>query len=314
MKKNIVDKEDAIDNAVSFINKWIRASDKENYKICINELKGNDGKWTISYSYNGLIEQLKSIMEQTKQDGQDIYEQFAYELNETNYPTEIKEKLLAEIKNDLFSKPSENKKEHKNEKKVKEIEEIEKALVSLELPSYLFANGLYDYGNQKEIKKKLSSLPFNMQKKIIKNYGDTLEFFDNPSKELCLYTIKNYGASIWSIPEEYRNNDLDIQLAIIEKTSDFSKKIKLLPQARITFIKKYPTKIITEITKENYNQTDTLTIYDLSKEELKIYQQSLEEYFVNKVKNDPTAIKEIKNPSQLVRETALQAFKEQYIR
>lgn len=316
MKKNTANKE----NAISFFEAYEKMLDEKAYKEEIEALKDKNGhlhfrygKWKPHYRYDILIKELKRIMESYHKDGQDIYEQFVAEINETNYPTEIKEKLLADIKNDLFSKPSENKEENKKENK-KEIKEIENLLTSLNLPKYLFNYGLYDCVNPKEAIEKLSSLPLDMQKKIVRNYGNVLEFFENPSKELCLYALKNKKARIWSIPEKYRNNDLDIQLAIIEKTSDYSKKIKLLPQARIEYIKKYPEEIITEITKFNYNQEEKLTIYDLNKEELEIYQQSIEKYFVNKVKNDPTTIKEIKNPSAVIKETALKAFKEQYTR
>ncbi|MBD5398599.1 hypothetical protein HDR60_03785 [bacterium] len=316
MKKNTANKE----NAISFFDAYVKMLDEKAYKEEIEALKDKNGhlhfrygKWKPFHRYDILIKELKRIMERYHKDGQDIYEQFVAEINETNYPTEIKEKLLADIKNDLFSKPSENKEENKKENK-KEIKEIENLLTSLHLPKYLFNYGLYDCVNPKEAIKKLSPLSLDMQKKIVRNYGNVLEFFENPSKELCLYTIKEKDSHICRIPEKYQN-DLDIQLAIIEKTSYFPvKKIKLLPQARIEYIKKYPEEIIREITKFNYNQEERLTIYDLNKEELEIYQQSIEKYFVNKVKNDPIYIKEIKNPSAVIKETALKAFKEQYTR
>lgn len=306
-------------DTISLLEAYEKSLDKQAYKDEINDLKDANGhlnfrygKWKPSYRYDFLIKRLRELMKLYNQDGQDIYEQFVSEINESNYPTEIKESLLSEIKNDLFSKSSENKKEIEINS---EKEEIEKTLVSLELPSYLFANGLYDYENQKEIKEKLSSLPLDMQKKITKNYSNVLEFFENPSKELCLYALENTSIWVWGIPKNLLFNDLDIQLAIIKKFTGFPvKKLNLLPQAKIEYIKKHPEEIITNITKFNYNQEEKLTIYDLNKEELEIYKKSIEEYFVNKVKNDPTTIREIKNPSKVVKETALKAFEEQYTR
>ncbi|MGN0929831.1 MAG: hypothetical protein ACI4N3_04285 [Alphaproteobacteria bacterium] len=45
-------------------------------------------------------------------------------------------------------------------------------------------------------------------------------------------------------------------------------------ETRIEYIKKYPERIITDITKENYRRQ--LTIYDLNREELKVYKESME--------------------------------------
>ncbi|MGN0929832.1 MAG: hypothetical protein ACI4N3_04290 [Alphaproteobacteria bacterium] len=290
----------------SAIQAYIKELDRKNCEDVLEYLKDANGKWDTLFSYNSLIEQLKDIIEYGYYE-KEIYEQFVSEMNETNYPAEIKQKILAEIKKDLFSQTPKNK--ESNKKQENEIKEIQKSLESLGLHKNIFYLGASDYE-----KEKLSTLPLNIQKKIIKNYSNALDYFTNPSKELYLYAIKEKNLYISEIPEKYRN-DFDIQLAIIDKNPNTPvKEMGLLPKVRIEYIKKYPEKIITEITKENFNQKDKFTIYDLSHEELEVYKKALGEYTINKVKENPTYIKEIKNPSKIVKETALRAFEKQYTR
>lgn len=310
------------------ISSLLNQRDNTGFKLYLNR----EDKYNKEPRYTQLIKELREVMKYYNQYGQDIYEIFVSEINKSNYPAEIKEKLLAEIKNDLF--PQQTKKEPS-----KEEEEISEFLSSLgirrDLFTTLYKKNLFtstecvDYDKAVE---KLLSIPLDMKKKIMKTYNYDLflsELYsplgspekEKEVKELYLYALENNIILEKSIikgdlmPLGELRNDLDIQLAIVNNIPNLPiKKLNLLPQAKIEYIKKRPEEIITNITKFNYNQDKKLTIYDLNKEELEIYKKSIEEYFLNKVRNNPAFIKEIKNPSKIVQETALAVFKEQYIR
>ena len=86
----------------------------------------------------------------------------------------------------------------------------------------------------------------------------------------------------------------------------------------MVFIENNPDKIITEITTENFNTKD-LTIYDLNKKELEAYKKGLEEQKkkqeqeqIKLVEKDPRKIYEIKNPSTLVKNYAINTFIRQW--
>lgn len=85
-------------------------------------------------------------------------------------------------------------------------------------------------------------------------------------------------------------------------------------------IENNPEKIITKITAENFN-TKELTIYDLNKEELNAYNKGMEvrskkeeEKQIELVKKDPREIYKIENPSTLVRNYAINAFRRKWER
>ena len=85
-------------------------------------------------------------------------------------------------------------------------------------------------------------------------------------------------------------------------------------------IENNPEKIITKITAENFN-TKELTIYDLNKEELNTYNKGMEvrskkeeEKQIELVKKDPREIYKIKNPSTLVKNYAINAFRRKWER
>lgn len=85
-------------------------------------------------------------------------------------------------------------------------------------------------------------------------------------------------------------------------------------------IENNPERIITKITAENFN-TKELTIYDLNKEELNAYNKEMEvrskkeeEKQIELVKKDPREIYKIKNPSTLVKNYAINAFRRKWER
>ncbi len=85
-------------------------------------------------------------------------------------------------------------------------------------------------------------------------------------------------------------------------------------------IENNPERIITKITAENFN-TKELTIYDLNKKELEAYNKGMEvrskkeeEKQIELVKKDPREIYKIENPSTLVRNYAINAFRRKWER
>ena len=287
---------------------------KENYIHQINRLKKSNGEWM--YNQEIIGKKVKELNKEYDQDGTLVYNEYLRELKSKKYPKDVTEKIANELKKmflvDFYEK-EEEKAENNNVSERFKI--IQNALEQLSLPEDLFFNSIVDYEDNeiKNFSKKLSTLPIETQKLIV----DIGEFawlnLGNPNKEIVKYALSLGQTSLEYLSKNQRTKDVEMVAAQYGQILKGETIKKLSPKTREIFIKNHPEEIISEINKDNWD-TKKLTIYDLNKKELKIYKKALEQKQIELVKKDPTIIRNLENPSSLVRNYAVLSFRKKWER
>lgn len=278
---------------------------KESYQSKIKELlsKTNLNEETIT-------KKVRELNSQYNQNGYLFYNKRLEELKKHNYPTEIFEKIKTKFQQMYLSEFYEN--ENNTPKETTSQTNNIKDLLSETTKNILYYSiSDFDEKELNEIDKEISSYPFETQKELVKN--NLFNYFKKPSKELIIYAIKNNYISLNTLSKNQRTEEIDILAATNGSIYNIKSFKDLSTKARLAYIKNNPQKIITQVDETNWNTLD-LTIYDLNKKELEIYKNALEEYQINLVKENPNNIKDIKNPSTLVKNYAVSVFRQKYER
>ena len=278
---------------------------KESYQSKIKELlsKTNLNEETIT-------KKVRELNSQYNQNGYLFYNKRLEELKKHNYPTEIFEKIKTKFQQMYLSEFYEN--ENNTPKETTSQTNNIKDLLSETTKNILYYSiSDFDEKELNEIDKEISSYPFETQKELVKN--NLFNYFKKPSKELIIYAIKNNYISLNTLSKNQRTEEIDILAATNGSIYNIKSFKDLSTKAKLAYIKNNPQKIITQVDETNWNTLD-LTIYDLNKKELEIYKNALEEYQINLVKENPNNIKDIKNPSTIVKNYAVSVFRQKYER
>lgn len=278
---------------------------KESYQSKIKELlsKTNLNEETIT-------KKVRELNSQYNQNGYLFYNKRLEELKKHNYPTEIFEKIKTKFQQMYLSEFYENGNNTPKET-TSQANNIKDLLSETTKNILYYSISDFDEKELNEIDKEISSYPFETQKELVKN--NLFNYFKKPSKELIIYAIKNNYISLNTLSKNQRTEEIDILAATNGSIYNIKSFKDLSTKARLAYIKNNPQKIITQVDETNWNTLD-LTIYDLNKKELEIYKNALEEYQINLVKENPNNIKDIKNPSTLVKNYAVSVFRQKYER
>ena len=185
---------------------------------------------------------------------------------------------------------------------------------------HIFEWAYSDFENKdlEAIGNQIASAPIEIQKLIV-DFGG-FRYFTKTSDEIVEYALKTKKTSLNWLKLKQKNKNIDLIAAKLGLIYDIKEIKDLSKEAKLAFIENNPERIITKITAENFN-TKELTIYDLNKEELNAYNKGMEvrskkeeEKQIELVKKDPREIYKIENPSTLVKNYAISAFRRKWER
>ncbi|MBR1544542.1 MAG: hypothetical protein IJ638_01200 [Alphaproteobacteria bacterium] len=302
----------------NFIDAYMNSKDKEIYTKLVNGLKNKHGEWL--FDIETLSHKIQQFNKQYNQDGTFIYEEELKKIKNSKYPKDVIEKLKEELQKIFFSKPEEKEKDKKNKKSSEYDEKLKKIKPYLKLSELIlqWAHSDFESKDLELIGDELSSLPLDIQKLIV-DLGH-FRYFTHPSMEIIKYALETNNVRLNNLEPSQRTKEIDIIAAKTGNIYDIKEVKNLSKEARLAFIENNPERIITKINIRNWATRD-LTIYDLTKEELKAYEHAMEVYKgkqeqkqIDLVRKDYRNIEKIENPSSIVRNYAVQTFRRQWER
>ncbi len=293
----------------------IKTFKRQNYLTELKKLQSQNEEWF--YSTDVVTKRIRELNKEYDQDGTLAYEKMLKILKKRKYPKDVFEKIAEKLKTEIvveFYKDEIIKKEKEEKIPTKnKHSKVKEALISLNIDEHLFSHLISEIDNFPEISKKLTSLSIEVQKYIVDIAGFTWFEYGNPNVEILKYALSLGQITLETINKNKRTNEIEM---IAAKTGNFSDKNtfkNFSSNLRKIFIQNNPERIISEINEKNWD-TKSITRYDLTDEEFKIYEKAIEEKQIELIKRDPTLIKNMKNPSQLVRNYAVNAFMRKYSR
>ena len=159
-----------------------------------NLIDGNKG-WKSRYDYNYLLEDIKKYLEAFEQDTisyEDVYKIFILDVANTNYPMEIKQQLLNEIRKDLFPPVSEDKEIQAEKTSIEYIMEYpERIITDITKKNYRNKKELSIYDLNKEELKAYKKSMENLIKKAEKNLNSKNDSSEL-TKEIKILTFEEW--------------------------------------------------------------------------------------------------------------------------
>lgn len=143
------------------------------FKLNIKNLIKGDKGWNDNYDYKNLLKIIKEWLDYLEQDTisyEDVYKIFILDIANTNYPKEIKQQLLNEIRKDLFASVSEDKEIQTEKTRIEYIKEHpEKIITDITTENYRNKKELSIYDLNKEELKVYKKAMENLIKKAEEN-------------------------------------------------------------------------------------------------------------------------------------------------
>ena len=287
------------------------------YKQKVNQVLE---KLESHYTIDSIIRDIQYLNKDYKKDGIYALEKVTEKVKARKYPKDVENQIIEEFKHAFLTELY--KKERKEKKEDKQIDKYleQKQQIIQYVDEHMFEWAYSDFENKdlEAIGNQIASAPIEIQKLIV-DFGK-FRYFTKTSDEIVEYTLKTQETPLNWLKPEQRNKNIDLIAAKLGLIYNIKEIKDLSKEAKLAFIENNPEKIITKITAENFN-TKELTIYDLNKEELNAYNKGMEvrskkeeEKQIELVKKDPREIYKIKNPSTLVKNYAINAFRRKWER
>ncbi|MBD5405941.1 hypothetical protein HDR59_05340 [bacterium] len=167
----------------------------EMFKLYMQNLIDGDKGWKSRYDYNYLLEDIKKYLEGFEQDTisyEDVYKIFILDVANTNYPMEIKQQLLNEIRKDLFPPVSEDKEIQAEKTSIEYIMEYpERIITDITKENYRNKKELSIYDLNKEELKAYKKSMENLIKKAEKNLNSKNDSSEL-TKEIKILTFEEW--------------------------------------------------------------------------------------------------------------------------
>ena len=286
----------------------------EKVENALKNIEGNNNLFEI------ITITIRNLNKEYNKDGSYPFNKLVEKVKAKKYPKDIEEKLIKEFQHAFLVEFYEKDKEEEKKEIQNQNNEYQRKikLIKKYVDEDVFRNTYSDWDDDglDMINAQITSAPIKIQKLFV-DLAD-FRYFKNPSEEIIIYALETKNISLNWLKPEQRSKKIDLiaaqagQIYKIKETKNLSK------EAKLAFIENNPDKIITEITTENFNTKD-LTIYDLNKKELEAYKKGLEgqkkkqeQEQMKLVEKDPRKIYEIKNPSDLVKNYAINTFIRQW--
>ncbi len=286
----------------------------EKVENALKNIEGNNNLFEI------ITITIRNLNKEYNKDGSYPFNKLVEKVKAKKYPKDIEEKLIKEFQHAFLVEFYEKDKEEEKKEIQNQNNEYQRKikLIKKYVDEDVFRNTYSDWDDDglDMINAQITSAPIKIQKLFV-DLAD-FRYFKNPSEEIIIYALETKKISLNWLKPEQRSKKIDLiaaqagQIYKIKETKNLSK------EAKLAFIENNPDKIITEITTENFNTKD-LTIYDLNKKELEAYKKGLEgqkkkqeQEQIKLVEKDPRKIYEIKNPSSLVKNYAINTFIRQW--
>ena len=289
------------------------------YKEKVNQVLE---KLESHYTVDSIISDIQYLNKDYEKDGTYALEKVTEKVKARKYPKDVENQIIEEFKHAFlteFYKKEEEKKEMKEDKqRNKHLKQKQQIIQYVDEHIFEWAYSDFEDKDLEAIGNQIASAPIEIQKLIV-DFGE-FRYFTKPSDEIVEYALKTKEASLNWLKPEQRNKNIDLFAAKLGLIYDIKGIKGLSKEAKLAFIENNPERIITKITAENFN-TKELTIYDLNKEELNAYNKGMEvrskkeeEKQIKLVKKDPREIYKIKNPSDKIRQLAINEFRRKWER
>lgn len=284
------------------------------YKEKVNQVLE---KLESHYTIDSIISNIQYLNKDYKKDGTYALEKVTEKVKARKYPKDVENQIIKEFKHAFLT---EFYKKEKGEDKQRNKHLEQKQQIIQYVDEHIFEWAYSDFENKdlEAIGNQIASAPIEIQKLIV-DFGE-FRYFTKTSDEIVEYALKTKKTSLDWLKPEQRNKNIDLIAAKLGLIYDIKGIKDLSKEAKLAFIENNPERIITKITAENFN-TKELTIYDLNKEELNAYNKGMEvrskkeeEKQIELVKKDPREIYKIENPSTLVKNYAISAFRRKWER
>lgn len=289
------------------------------YKEKVNQVLE---KLESHYTIGSIISDIQYLNKDYKKDGTYALEKVTEKVKARKYPKDVENQIIEEFKHafltEFYKKEEEGKEKEKDKQRNKDLEQKQQIIQYVD--EHIFEWTYSDFENKdlEVIGNQIASAPIEIQKLIV-DFGE-FRYFTKTSDEIVEYALKTKKTSLDWLKPEQRNKNIDLIAAKLGLIYNIKEIKDLSKEAKLAFIENNPEKIITKITAENFN-TKRLTIYDLNKEELNAYNKGMEvrskkeeEKQIELVKKDPREIYKIENPSTLVKNYAISAFRRKWER
>ncbi|MCR5506622.1 MAG: hypothetical protein K6F04_02100 [bacterium] len=289
------------------------------YKVKVDQVLE---KLESNYMIDSIINDIQYLNKDYKKDGSYALEKVTEKVKARKYPKDVENQIIEEFKHafltEFYKKEEEKKKMKEDKQRNKHLEQKQQIIQYVDEHIFEWAYSDFENEDLEAIGNQIASAPIEIQKLIV-DFGE-FRYFTKPSDEIVIYALKTKETSLDWLKPEQRNKNIDLIAAELGLIYNIKGIKGLSKEAKLAFIENNPERIITKITAENFN-TKELTIYDLNKKELEAYNKGMdtrnkkeEEKQIELVKKDPRAIYKIENPSTLVKNYAISAFRRQWER